>query len=99
MRRVRGFFPVRLRSFGLTIAAVANLISSERLMRKLFFTFLLIFPALAVSAQQPNASDIFQKVSDVYSGCRSYSDEVLVSFKIAGFALPLTFQQHFRTAY
>jgi VWFA-related protein len=68
-------------------------------MRKLLFTFLLIFPALTVSAQQPNASDIFQKVTDVYSGCRSYSDEVLISFKIAGFSSPFVFQQHFRTAY
>src|SRR5262252_3202885 len=73
--------------------------SLERLMRKLLFTLLLIFPSLAVSAQQPNPSDIFQKVTEVYSGCHSYSDEVAVTYKVAGFNLPFSLQHHFRTAY
>ena len=68
-------------------------------MRKLLLIFLLIFPARVVSAQQPNASDIFKKTSEVYSGCRTYSDEVSVSIKISGFRFDLGRFEHFHTAY
>src|ERR1041385_1023893 len=66
-------------------------------MRKLLFIFLLIFP-VAASAQQPNASDIFKKSAEVYSGCRSYSDEVGINYRFQGVAFPFPVQ-HFHTAY
>ncbi len=68
-------------------------------MRKLLIISLLLFPSAAVSAQQPNASDIFKQVAEVYSGCRSYSDDVSVNYKVVGFAVPYTFQEHYHTAY
>src|ERR1041385_6592741 len=65
-------------------------------MRQLLLTCLLLFPALTVEAQQPTASEIFQKVAGVYAGCRSYSDEGSVTVK-AGFSASK--QTHFRTAF
>jgi len=69
-------------------------------MRKLLITALLIFPCLAVQAQQSTAPDILKKVTDVYSNCRTYSDEGTASFKLAGRSFGAGARQvPFRTAF
>src|SRR6185436_10855661 len=69
-------------------------------MRQLLFTCLLVFSSFAVQAQQPTAPDILKTAAAAYSGCHSYSDEGMASFKPVGLSYGAgPSQASFRTAF
>jgi outer membrane lipoprotein-sorting protein len=52
----------------------AGRLQGDRLMRKSLFICIAVMSCMA-SAQAQSAGEILAKVSSVYAGCRSYSDE------------------------